>query len=147
VVAVTGVGYRCRIRVIPPVGLITVAFNLPERDHGHFVTCNRLDAVRLGGLRLMAQSYVGKRPTSKGIGRGIQRFMIGAVAPCFLASAARAFTARRTVADLRGYAPKVAIPVSSKPPALNELPSLPRSALIPFAGDPGCSAAVVTQIA
>jgi hypothetical protein len=78
----------------------------------------------------MAQSYVGKRPTSKGIGRGIQRFMIGAFAPRPLASAARVFRARRTVADRRGYAPRVAIVVSSKPPALNELPSLLRNALI-----------------
>lgn len=95
----------------------------------------------------MAQSYVGKRPISKGIGRGIQRFMIGAFAPRFLASAARAVTARRTVADLRGYAPRVAILVSSQPSTWDELPSLPRSALIRFAGDPGCSAAVVTLIA
>jgi hypothetical protein len=90
----------------------------------------------------MAQSYVGKRPTSKGIGRGIQRFMIRTLAPRFLASGAR-----RMVADWRGYAPRVAILVSSKPPGWNELPSLLRSALIPFAGDPGCSAAVVTLIA
>jgi hypothetical protein len=32
--------------------------------------------VRLRGLRLMAQSYVGKRPISKGIGRGIRRFVL-----------------------------------------------------------------------
>jgi len=37
-------------------------------------------AVRLGGLRLVAQSYVGKRPISKGIGRGIRRFVIVAFA-------------------------------------------------------------------
>jgi hypothetical protein len=135
------------MRVIPAVGFIAVALNLPDRDHGHFVTCNRLDAVRLEGLRLMAQSYVGKRPTSKGIGRGIQRFMIGAFAPRLPASAATALRARRMVADRRGYAPRVAIPVSSKPPTLNELPSSPRNALILFAGDPGCSAAVVTLIA
>jgi len=34
------------------------------RAIGHFVTCNRLVrlAARLGGLGLLAQSYVGKRP-------------------------------------------------------------------------------------
>jgi hypothetical protein len=95
----------------------------------------------------MAQSYVGKRPTSKGIGRGIQRFRIGACAPRFPASAARVLTARRTVADWRDYAPKVAMLVSTQTAGLNELPSLPRSALIPFAGDPGCSAAVIGLIA
>src|SRR5882757_1709455 len=48
-----------------------------NRDHGHVVICNPLFrlAVSVGGLSLMAQSYVGKHAISKGIGRAIRKFV------------------------------------------------------------------------
>jgi hypothetical protein len=61
--------------------LTAVALNLFDRDCGHAVTCDRLFrlAVRLRGSRLVAQSYVGKRAISKGIGGAIRKFVVSAL--------------------------------------------------------------------
>ena len=51
--AVTGVVCRVNAQAIPAGGIVSLRFNLFGRDHGHFVTCNRLFrvAVRLRGSR------------------------------------------------------------------------------------------------
>jgi hypothetical protein len=62
-------------QVIPIVWLTMVALNLWP---GSWTFC-RLQSLfqlvaRVGGLRRLAQSYVGKRPISKGFGRAIPTF-------------------------------------------------------------------------
>jgi len=69
--------------VVGALGHAAVVFNLVARGRGHAVTCNRLFrlALKLGRLRLVSQSYIGKRPISKGIGAAIRKFVVRAFAP------------------------------------------------------------------
>jgi hypothetical protein len=87
--------------VIPTGALVTVAFSVFGRDRGHFVTCNRLVriAVRLRGSRPPSQLYVGKRPTSEGIGRVIRRFVVMAFCSPFSGNAASRNAAASACAD------------------------------------------------
>src|ERR1700740_79841 len=90
VFAVTGEACPRNTNVIPTGALVTVAFSVFGRDRRHFVTCNRLAriAVRLRGSRPSSQLYVGKRPTSEGIGRVIRRFVVMAFCSPFSGNAA-----------------------------------------------------------
>ncbi len=77
--------------VVQSRGLTAVALNLFDRDRRRAVTCNRLFrlAVRLRGLRLMAQSYLGKRAVSKRIGRLYGSLWCVPASPCSLRGSGR----------------------------------------------------------
>lgn len=119
--------------MVPAFRPLAVVLNCRGRDRGHFVTCNRLFrlVMRLRGSSPAAQSYVGKRPTSKGIGGGIRRFVMATCAP----------GRQRRGSMLPGGGNREAgrRRIHGRHRGSSELPMLPQSALIPFAGDPGRS--------
>lgn len=61
---------------MPAAGFVEVVLDRLDWDHGHLppAICTSRLTVRLGRSGLLAQSSVGKRSISKGIGGGIRRF-------------------------------------------------------------------------